>query len=230
MRFDASNGSHIKFWHDVWCGEITLQYSFPDFFCIAQNRDALVAHYMQVRNDSTHWWLDFIRPIQDRELESISLFLDLLYSTKVKSNNDDTICWNPSSQKRFKVSSYYKVLSSRADYSVPWKSIWKLKVPSWVYFCAWVASLGKILTADNLWNRNIILVSWCCLCKADGETVDLLLLRYPFSRAVWDMAFVQFGVHWVLPRTVLDLLACWQGSFGKYYHVEIGRCIPHCLM
>jgi hypothetical protein len=136
VRFDARNGSRIKFWHDVWYGETALQESFPDLFRLARGRDALVAHYMQVRNESTHWQLDFIRPIQDWELESISSYLDLLYSTKVKGNNDDTICWKPSPQKGFKVSSYYKVLSSREDTSFPWKNIWKLKVPSrFLFLC-----------------------------------------------------------------------------------------------
>jgi hypothetical protein len=113
----------------------------------------------------------------------------------VNGNIDDTICWKPSPQKGFKVSSYYKVLSSRGDYSFPWKSIWKLKVPSRVSFFVWVASLGRILTADNLWNQNIIFDSWCCLCKADGEMDDHLLLHCPFSREAWDMVFVLFGVH-----------------------------------
>ncbi len=63
MRFDASNGFSIRFWHDVWCGEAALQESFLDLFRLARNKEALVAQYMQVHNDSTHWKLDFIRPI-----------------------------------------------------------------------------------------------------------------------------------------------------------------------
>jgi hypothetical protein len=230
VRFEAGNGSRIRFWYDVWCGEVALQERYPDLFRLARNKEALVTHYMQVRNDSTHWCLDFIRPIQDWEMESLSSFLDLLYTIKVKLNSDDTMCWQPALQQGFKVSSYYRVLSSRDDISFPWKSIWKPKVPSRVAFFVWVASLGKILTADNLRNRNIILVSWCCLCKADGETVDHLLLHCSFSRELWNMILALFGVQWVMPCTVLDLLACWQGSFGKHRHVELWRCIPHCLM
>jgi hypothetical protein len=230
VRFDVGNGSRIKFWYDVWCGGVALQELYPDLFRLARNKEALVTHYMQVRNDSTHWCLDFIRPIQDWEMESLSSFLDLLYTIKVKLNSDDTMCWKPAPQKGFKVSSYYRVLSSREDIYFPWKSIWQPKVPSQVAFFVWVASLGKILTADNLQNQNIILVSWCCLCKADGETVDHLLLHCSLSRELWNMILALFGVQWVMPRTVLDLLACWQGSFGKHWHVEIWRCIPHCLM
>uniref|UniRef100_A0A2N9IDI8 Reverse transcriptase zinc-binding domain-containing protein n=1 Tax=Fagus sylvatica TaxID=28930 RepID=A0A2N9IDI8_FAGSY len=156
-------------------------------------------------------------------MESLSSFLDLLYTIKMKLNSDDIMCWQPALQKGFKVSSYYRVLSSRDDSSFPWKSIWKPKVPSRVAFFVWAASLGKILTADNLRNRNIILVSWCCLCKADGETVDHLLLHCSFSRELWNMILALFGVQWVMPCTVLDLLACWQGSFGKHRHVELWR-------
>jgi hypothetical protein len=230
VKFDVGNGSRIKFWHDVWCGEVALHELYPDLFRLARNKEALVAHYMQICNDSTHWCLDFIRPIQDWEMESLSSFLDLLYTNKVRINGDDTMCWKPAPQKGFKVNSYYRVLFSRDNISFPWKSIWKPKVPSRVAFFVWVAALGKILTSDNLRNRNIILVSWCCLCKADGETVDHLLLHCPFSRELWNMIMALFGVQWVMPCTVLDLLACWQGSFGKHRLVEVWRCIPHCLM
>jgi hypothetical protein len=163
-------------------------------------------------------------------MESLSSFLNLLYSVQVKSNNNDNLCWKPTTQKGFKVSSYYEVLNSREDYSFPWKSIWKPKVPSRVSVFVWVASLRKILTADNLRTWNIILVSWSCPCKAAGEMVDHLLLHCAFSKEVWDMVFVMFGVYWAMPRTVRGLLACWQGSFGKHRHVEIWRCVPHCLM
>jgi hypothetical protein len=34
--------------------------------------------------------------------------------------------------------------------------------------------LGKILTIDNIRKRNLIVINRCCLCKADGETIDHL--------------------------------------------------------
>jgi hypothetical protein len=44
----------------------------------------------------------------------------------------------------------------------------------------------KILTAENLQNRHIILVSRCCLCKRDGETVEHLLLHCFFTKEVCE--------------------------------------------
>ena len=39
-----------------------------------------------------------------------------------------------------------------------------------------------------------------------------------------------FGVTWVMPHTVLGLLRCWQGSFGRYRNGYIWSIIPHCLL
>ena len=39
-----------------------------------------------------------------------------------------------------------------------------------------------------------------------------------------------FGVSWVMPRTVLGLLGCWQGSFSRHQNGYIWSIIPHCLM
>uniref|UniRef100_A0A2N9IY24 Reverse transcriptase zinc-binding domain-containing protein n=1 Tax=Fagus sylvatica TaxID=28930 RepID=A0A2N9IY24_FAGSY len=35
--------------------------------------------------------------------------------------------------------------------------------------------------------------------KDDGETVNHLLLHCPFLKALWDMVFALFGVHWLMP-------------------------------
>ena len=44
------------------------------------------------------------------------------------------------------------------------------------------------------------------------------------------MIFGLFEVSWVMPRSVLDLLECWQGSFGGHRNGKIWRAVPHCLM
>uniref|UniRef100_A0A2N9I9L7 Reverse transcriptase zinc-binding domain-containing protein n=1 Tax=Fagus sylvatica TaxID=28930 RepID=A0A2N9I9L7_FAGSY len=85
-----------------------------------------------------------------------------------------------------------------------------------------------ILTADNLRRRGIPVVSWCCMCKADGESIDHLLLHCPYAKELWDMVLGLFGLHWVMPKTVTELLHCWFGSVGG--HSVIWKAIPHCIM
>lgn len=97
-----------------------------------------------------------------------------------------------------RLSFYYVALVPSGAVKLPWKSIWKLWVPSRVAFFVWTASLGKILTADNL-RKNIILVSWCCNYKKDMEMGPYMLLHCSFARELWDMVLGPFGVHWVVP-------------------------------
>jgi hypothetical protein len=68
------------------------------------------------------------------------------------------------------------------------------------------------------------------MCKVDGESVDHLFLHCSMARDLWDMVFSLFGIQWVMPRRVVDLLACWQGRLGQHRNCVIWRAIPHCLM
>ncbi len=78
--------------------------------------------------------------------------------------------------------------------------------------------------------RNRKLLSWCYFCKRDGVMVYHFLLHCPTSRELWDMVFALYGFQWVMLRKVVDLLACWQDTFGWHWHSGIWICIPHCLM
>jgi hypothetical protein len=39
--------------------------------------------------------------------------------------------------------------------------------------------------------------------------VDHLLLHYDVASVLWYSLFSRFGMSWVMPRQVIDLLACW---------------------
>ena len=67
------------------------------------------------------------------------------------------------------------------------------------------------------------------MSKRGWETIDHLLLHCLFVRDMWNMIISLFGVQWVVPRGIVDLLACWQGCFGKHSNNQIRKAIPHCL-
>ena len=75
------------------------------------------------RGAAANWEVNFTRTMQDREVGTISAFLELLYSTTIKRNKEDRMCWRPSLTKGFHVKSYYKVLSFHGGGLFPWKSI-----------------------------------------------------------------------------------------------------------
>ena len=127
---------------------------------------------------------------------------------------------------------------SSSDYSLsstngnlfPWKMVWRSKVPSRVAFFSWTSALGKILSIDNLRNRGMLILDWCCICKKCGETVDHLLLHCPIALELWTMVFCLFVLHWVIPMKVIDMFAAWQGSFGKHRKFSFWLAVPHCIM
>ena len=100
---------------------------------------------------------------------------------------------------------FYSIIAPNDHGNFSWKSIWKPKVPLRVAYLLWTVALGKILTTDNLRKQNIILVSWYCMCKADGETIDHLFLHCLLARELWAAVFNLFGMSWVMPRRVIDL-------------------------
>ena len=111
----------------------------------------------------------------------------------------------------------------------PWKSVWRSKAPRRVCFFVWSAAWNKILTYDNLMWRGYTLTNWCCMCRCEGESVDHLLIHFHVANVLWHYVFSSFGILWVLPRSVFDLLDGWQNLLGKHTS-EILNMVPLCLM
>jgi len=107
----------------------------------------------------------------------------------------------------------------------PWKSVWRTLAPLKAAFFVWPATLGKILTLDNLKKRHVIMVDRCCLCKRSGESVDHFLLHCDVASALWSTLFTRFGISWVMPRRVIDMFACWW-MFGRPMSVAIWKMVP----
>ena len=71
---------------------------------------------------------------------------------------------------------------------------------------------------------------WCCLCKSNGESPDHLLLHCSFAQELWTFVFCLFGISWVMPLRVLDLLSSWRGNLGKSSSAVVWGAVPHCVM
>jgi hypothetical protein len=74
-----------------------------------------------------------------------------------------------------------------------------------------------------------VVLDWCCMSKRDGETINHLFLHCPAARDLWDLVFCLFGVDWVMPRGVLDMLSCWS-RLSRRVNGAIWSMIPHCLL
>ena len=46
LWFDVWDGTRVKFWKHVWCGDCSLKEAFLDLYCLSRARDSLVAEVM----------------------------------------------------------------------------------------------------------------------------------------------------------------------------------------
>ena len=75
-----------------------------------------------------------------------------------------------------------------------------------------------------------VVLDWYCMCKKDGESINHFMLHYHVGRELWDMVFSLFGIHWVMPLQVVDLLASWLYKCSRHKSMVIWSTIPHRLM
>jgi hypothetical protein len=54
-----------------------------------------------------------------------------------------------------------------------------------------------------------------------GESIDHFLLHCEVSRDLWSSLFSLFGVDWVMPRKVGELLMSWGGQVGRCDILEV---------
>ena len=90
------------------------------------------------------------------EQESFDQFMGMVYSLTMWGFGPDKVCWKPARSRGFKVRGFYRSFYPPTILSFPWRMIWQLKVPPSVAFFSWFASLGKILTTDNLHKRRVL--------------------------------------------------------------------------
>jgi hypothetical protein len=70
-----------------------------------------------------------------------------------------------------------------------------------------------------------VVIEWCCMCKKSGESIKHMLLHCEGARDLWSYILTLFGVEWVMPRRVLELLNSWGMSFGYGPAKEVWRLV-----
>ena len=93
----------------------------------------------------------------------------------------------------------------------------------------WTATHSQILTLDNLMLRGCPLANRCCLCCCNAESMNHLILFCPIAHSLWMYMLRLFGIEWVMPGSVADLLFCWYHWLGKHSS-NIWNLVPGCLL
>lgn len=82
---------------------------------------------------------------------------------------------------------------------------------------------------DNLRKGEYTIMVCCCMCRYSGEGVNHLLIHCKVAYQLWCFVLTSFGISWVLPRSVKDILFGWQSCFGKKL-LDIWNMVPLSLM
>ena len=162
------------------------------------------------------WSLRFHRKFNDWELAASYSLLHFIQSRFPRGGGCDRLCWDFNGSGKFDTWSFYHKIRNTALSTFPLKGIWKVKVPKRVVFFMWTTVHGQILTLDNLMLRGCPLANRCCMCCCNTESVDHLLLFCPIAHSLWMYMFQLFGIDWVMPGSVVDLLFCWYHCLGKH--------------
>ena len=213
------------------CGNTFLKDLFSILFLCSTNRDALVESVLSRSNlsNSCDWNISFVRDFNDWELPVVMSFFNFIQPFLSRRERNDTKVWKLRNFGQFDVSSFYCALQDSNRLKFLWKIIWGVKAQCRISFFIWIAGRGKILTCDNLMKMGHVLADWCCMCKNHWETEDHLLLHCEVATALWGFVFQTFGIQWVLPAKVLDLLFGWYNWFGRHSS-DIWNLVPLYLV
>jgi hypothetical protein len=67
------------------------------------------------------------------------------------------------------------------------------------------------------------------MCRNDRETGNHLLIHCLVVFALWHSVLWSFGVLWVFPNNIADLLYGWFNCFGKH-NCLVWNLVPHGIM
>jgi len=160
-RFEVRDDSKVRFWHDLWCGDMALKESFPVLFGIACGNDASVMAYVEFFGCAIQQNMSFARAAHDWEVDAFTLFFRALYLVRMRREWEDKQLWVQSKRGLFGVKSFYSAMGYNDDFFV-----------SPLFFFIWSEALGKILTMDNLWKQRVIVVYRCYMRKRNEESAN----------------------------------------------------------
>ncbi|RVW93052.1 LINE-1 retrotransposable element ORF2 protein [Vitis vinifera] len=151
MGFKVGKGNRIRFWTDLWCGNMVLSQGFPNLFSMAAHRNVTVEECWDQNTGQGGWNLG-LRDLNDWEVGLVGNLLAVLrdYSVNVE---DDSVCWKKGEDGLFKVKYAYNVLANSQGLDFPhsnevlssWKGsfvgrkrkeVWKA-IPLFIFWTIW---------------------------------------------------------------------------------------------
>ncbi|CAL5358449.1 unnamed protein product [Camellia sinensis] len=212
---ELGDGSRTKFWLDNWAGSVCLK--------------------VLARVGQHDWHSLFRRSLFVWEMEELDRLKGMLCNAaELRGNVTDKLKWMADPTGVFSVSSaYHWCESSLGSTFRITECIWKNVAPPKVQFFGWLAWKRRIKTSNYLQRMGILENSsslHCVFCNEEGETDNHVLLHCPCVWVVWSKIMRWWGIQWVIPKSVDELLLWWSGLKFKKLEKKIWRIIPLAVL
>jgi hypothetical protein len=147
-RFHLQDGKKIRFWKDLWIGDIALKVQYPNLFNIVRRKIETVAEVFRLSPLN----VSFRRSLVDGNLQSWHNLVMRLTNIQL-TNRPDIFKWSLNFSSQFSVNSMYQAFIDTNV--VPNNSyLWKIKIPLKIKVFICLLYREAILTKDNLVKRN----------------------------------------------------------------------------
>ncbi|RVW75503.1 Mitochondrial outer membrane protein porin 4 [Vitis vinifera] len=155
-------------------------------FTLAGNRNAKVSEVWDSSLGQGGWNLRLARDFNDWELEQIGNMLNLLKDFRT-STEEDAVRWKRESNGVFGAKGAYKILL-RGGRSSPWISFKE----------GGGSSLTGVFCVD-----------------VKRRVANHIMLHCTVVKTLWEIALAIFGVQWVFPESVIEVLLSWRDLCGE---------------
>lgn len=101
VTWKMGNGACIRFWKDLWVGDIKLMHRFPTICAIAHDKDIHVDKAYLGSDEGRDWEVQVCRNLQDWEMDEYCNLLSFLSEIRLGNQKDQRI-WKLNKQGQFR--------------------------------------------------------------------------------------------------------------------------------
>nr|KAJ0208844.1 hypothetical protein LSAT_V11C400207080 [Lactuca sativa] len=182
MRRQVGNGVSIRFWLDVWVGDIILKARFLWLFAMAVNGEAVISDYWVGNSWEIPWRRSISGGVLESHLQQLHEMLDSVHIT----DRIDLWRWSLGVEDMFSVKSARSRLDLMSFSMGDSPTRWNISLPIKINIFIWRLILNRLPTRSNLHHRGIDVSTILCPCC--GEVIEdgvHLFLKCSMTRQLW---------------------------------------------
>ncbi|KAL4573100.1 hypothetical protein LXL04_019893 [Taraxacum kok-saghyz] len=204
MERRVGDGKKMRFWTDVWVGNISLSTKFPRLFKRDCVPDCLVAD----RWAEDGWAFSWSRPITGGvAFGQLQEMVDLLREVRC-SRDPDGWSWKIASDGMFSVASTRGWIDRQVLRSSNFKTRWCKYIPQKVNIFIWRLCWRRLATRLALLHRGVGIESVAYpLCGEEEEELAHLFFRCQVASALWERVFRWVQVQPYVGDDLMELLS-----------------------